>query len=375
MVTIKVKDKALGDSCVLTKQITVTTCNLKRRKYSTYGTTPQLAESARGFSVGLSYYRYWSNGGEYTIKHNGSYVGVDGNVSYVDGTLTWRVEQNYLGNGYTTYDPLHPNDPYYATARYKGIQAYFINSVSPSGFFDGPSVAQNALLRYNIYEMTNPNLVNTYSTGILNTDGYVLRAIATGINPSQPQSTWGTAGDLINDPTSQYYNAFLPIDYTNIDGLNYTGNTTVTSNFPITYRPIVLPLPFVQTYTVNYDPEDPGIVTGAVTAPADITKLPRAYVIECYKADTPSCLQQVVVYTGVNSIVDATIQGAGTYPQFTTKQILVGWEYNPTPGLVVTPSPGFPTVNTGYGPWITTKVRTYSTVPGTYGTGDNIPPL
>jgi hypothetical protein len=77
---------------------------------------------------------------------------------------------------------------------------------------------------------------------------------------------------------------------------------------------------------------------------------------------------------------DATTEGPGTWPQFTTKQILAGWDYTPTlDGTVLIPNvsaPAFPTTPSTGGPyaWLSTKVRTYTIAPGTSGTGDNIPP-
>jgi len=375
VVTITVKDQALGSICQIDKPITITECNLKRRNYISVGNSiVQERESSRGFTFKYSTYAY--------PGHLGATTGINWSDPYfmmvtdtpVDNS-GYRVTRGHLGGGYGSQDPNYPNDQDKLLPRFFGIQSYFRNVATLNPDFPGAQVDINPALRYNIYIMTNsrgPGLVVT--PGTENTEGYQLTTIAIGIDPREPVASWGIPGTGIDYE-------FVDINYGNIAGTQFVNGTPLynmpvdpnsvnPSLNPITFKPIVLRTQFRNAPT-------PGSATNFTNLVE--TALIRAYVIECYRSDNPACMHQVVVYGLHNGAfynlgLGTNTEGPGTYPQFTFKNILAGWDYYATGGPVIQPTPGYPVVPLGAGPWITTKVRTYSQQPGTFGISPNTPP-
>jgi hypothetical protein len=217
-------------------------------------------------------------------------------------------------------------------------------------------------LRYDIYVMTNANGQGNVITGSdENTEGYRLTPIARGIDPRESIANWPVEN-------SGFEITFLPIGYYNIPGGLY-GMVNVPigpedgaiNPPPITFKPIVL-----QTQLRNslVFPEGGGSYPDLPSVAQN--SLIRAYVIECYNVFNPLCRHQVVVYgeranqTGLNAA-----EGSGIYPQFRFKNILAGWNYNAA-GVgspVIQPFNPYPQPTPNFGPWITTKVRTFSPTP------------
>jgi hypothetical protein len=362
VVTIKVVDQALRSACQIEKSVTITECNLKRKNYSTQNSViTGYNESQGGFTFRYSYSRWLPNPSATTatLLPNLYFMEVINSLVEEAGIRTW---QSHLGGGYSSPDPNYPQDPNRFLPRFYGIQSYFRNVVNDTGF-TGANVDINPALRYNIYVMTNANGQGNPITGSYeNTEGYKLSPIALGIDPRDSIANW----PVVN---SGFECNFVPIYYGNIAG-NGLYNMPSDPNFaetvpnllPITFKPIVLQTQLRNTYSF---PEG-----GSYPTFTDVPQnsLIRAYVIECYNVFNPLCRHQVVVYgERANGIIGLNAaEGSGTYPQFRFKNILAGWNYNAA-GVgspVVQPTPGYPAVPTGgFGPWITTKVRTFSSTP------------
>ena len=372
VVTITVKDQALGSICQIDKPITITECNLKRRDYVSLGNPiVQERESSRGFTFKYSSYAFLSNPGAATATIISETYFMLVTDSPVDNP-GYRVKRGHLGGGYDYQNPYYPNDDSKRLPRFYGIQSYFRNVATLNPGFAGAQVDVNPALRYNIYVMTNSRGLGPVQTGGSdNTEGYQLTAIALGIDPKEPVANWGIPGTGIDYE-------FVDINYDNIPGSLYGMQSTplgpqdTPNAIPITFKPIVLRTQYKNAPT----PGSSTLFTNLAQ-----TSLIRAYVIECYREDNPACIHQVVVYGLHNGAsysdgLSALVEGPGTYPQFTFKNILVGWDYFATNGPVIQPTPGYPVVPTGtvYGPWITTKVRTYSQPQGTFGISPNTPP-
>ena len=360
VVTIRVVDQALGSNCQIEKSVTVTECNLKRKDYATQNdVTTGLNESQRGFTFRYSYWKWQPNPGATTATVLPNTYFMEVVDSLIDSSGV-RVSRSHLGGGYTYPDPNYPPNSDRYLPRFYGIQSYFRNVVNDTGF-SGANIDTNSALRYNIYVLTNANGQGNVITGSYeNTEGYRLSPIAVGIDPQGPIANWALAD-------SGFECTFLAIDYDNIAGSLYGMLPTPISPQdgavnapPITFKPIVLQTQLRNTLTFP----------GGGSAP-DLSNIPqnslyRGYVIECYNVLNPACMHQVVVYgeranlTGLNAA-----EGSGTYPQFRFKNILAGWNYNAA-GVgspIVQPINPYPQNTPGFGPWVTTKVRTYSPTP------------
>lgn len=309
-VTITVNDANLGGICKVSTTVSIGICTL--------GIAPKISSQLlRGFQFGFSEWILnrdnWSDTvtdpltGE-TIQVNENYFGVAAKIR--------TIPQPTFGGG--------------TAVKHIGIQSYFTWNNQR-----GTNVTWNGALRYNIYELKNK--VGYNSSGYSN--GYELKAIARGINPFTPPSTWNT---------------YLGTNQAGLEGIFV--NTAVVGTFyqpwygydstPISY-PIVLNAPFRNTPLLD---EDQVNYFPVAILP---TELVRGYVIEAYNINQPSCMQRTVVYGSRESLL--TAEGPGTQPQFISQNILVNW--NPTNG---TPSPGYPTPYAlPLGPWVETKVRTW----------------
>lgn len=360
VVTIKVVDQALGSTCQIEKSVTITECNLKRKNYSTQNNfVTGLDEIQAGFAFRYSYWKWQPHLGLTTATQLPNVYYMEVVDSLIDQSGV-RVSRSHLGGGTIYPNPNYPPNSDIYLPRFYGIQSYFRNVVNDTGF-TGANIDTNPSLRYNIYVMTNANGQGNVITGSYeNTEGHKLTPIAVGIDPRDSIANWPVAN-------SGFETTFLAINYDNIPGGLYGMQTTPlgpqdTANpIPITFKPIVL-----QTQLRNslVYPEGGGSIPDLPSVAQN--SLIRAYVIECYNAFNPLCRHQVVVYgeranqTGLNAA-----EGLGNYPQFRFKNILAGWNYNAA-GIgspVVQPINPYPQSTPGFGPWITTKVRTFSPTP------------
>jgi hypothetical protein len=399
VVTIKVRDRALKSLCQIEKPITIAECNLKRKAYSSATSLAvNLRETGQGFTFDYSYYRSLDNGGLWNFENTNSAnppyssVTTDNNTQLIVtsryGSALVGASRSYLGGGTRYQDPTYGNDGTHYLHRYYGIQSYFRNVISNTAGFSGANIDTNPLLRYNIFIMTNrngptgPNGV--VGTTEINTEGYRVTPVALGLDPRDQLYLYDPPAyfvDLDNVfSVSDETNKFASLSYrhmpSNLYGmpsnpyLLYQAGATLPTN---AFKPIALTIQSTNNVTTVGTSE-------ASTVFTDVPKqqLYRAYIIQCYRVDNPACLAQVTIY-GDHQKLGAEAEGvSGGYPQFRTKSILANWNYNTaTNGVVLpAPSPAIPNPVEGviYGPWITTKVRTYTTAQGTFGVSPNTPP-
>ena len=379
VVTIKAKDKALGSLCEVEIQATVTGCSLKRKTYSnslssTSLNDPNTAETKRGFGTDFSTYYNPAHIGITNPSDTGD-DGVQTNVVVDESGIVYRWRRNFLGGGYRYPDPAYPTATDRFLPRYYGLQSYFRNYPGNGGSWG--NVAQNPSLRYNIYIMVNPNgqtgpgpqLAVTGSVD--NVEGYEIKSVALGIDPREDINDY-----IVMDGADvlAYDIAFENITWRNIavDGegaTTYGILPTPNAQTPIYYKPIVLFTNNQNTYALNTQADTVSF------SPKDRRALVRAYIIECYQEGNDLCRAQVVVYPNRTSNTN-NAEGNGTYPQFTTKNILVDWPYNDVPNQVTQPQFAYPSLqNPVGGPWMSVKVRTYTTTPtANQGTAPNTPP-
>jgi hypothetical protein len=210
-----------------------------------------------------------------------------------------------------------------ASGRWAGIQEYFtLNGTL------GPHLTMDSSLRYDIYELYNTHTPSDETK-------YKLLTVAKGINPATHPNTWGAGG--LATPTGYTFLNTTDLGDPTLYGLNNA------------FYPIVLIAPEENTYYYPEGSEEGG--------PPSIITLPkgtmlRAYVIEAYRVGQELCRQQIVIYGDKQTLRPA--EGAGNEAQFTTKNILVNWDYNEFNPTVTFPDPG---INPAFGPWITTTVR------------------
>lgn len=323
-VTLTVKDPNVGNLCQISKEIYVGVCTLGIRPKST---APQSGELVRGFE--FTYSRY-----NHTFTHNTDLA--QAGTDYITDPATGEITYINPTYDYFTFVPQYLGFRTYSSGngtRYKGIQAYFTDN----GIL-GPTFATNPNIRYSVYALTNPTGTTPTSTTAI--PYYNLTPILKDINPFTPVNTWGAPSSMDFGAQNAVVNT-VGLSDTSLYGYSQQDNSA---------KAIVLTTPAYNTIIDYVD---------GFTQDIPKTSLQYAYVIEAYRVDLPSCIQRVIVY-GNHTTLGAA-EGPGTYPQFTFKNILANWDYN-----LGEPTPGFPTVPAGdYGPWITMKVRSYSTSPQT----------
>ena len=323
-VTITANDANLGGVCKLSTTVRVGICTLGKRPYgvSNSGAVPYNLEISRGFEFRYSKWQelLWGPGEPLT------------QINPLTGEL---LQINLNSPGAVYIENTIPNARFLeAIRRFTGIQEYFtLNGTL------GSHLTMDSSLRYDIYE-----LYNTYTPS--DETKYKLLTVAKGINPATHPNTWGGGG--LATPTGYTF-----LDTTDLgDPYLYGINNA--------FYPIVLITP---EENMTYYP--PGSQEGASPEFIDVPKgtLLRAYVIEAYRVGQELCRQQIVIYGDKETLRPA--EGVGTQAQFTTKNILVNWDYNDLNPTVTFPDPG---TNPAFGPWITTTVRRWGT------TGIGTPP-
>jgi hypothetical protein len=314
-VTITANDANLGGVCKLSTTVRVGICTLGKRPYgvAVSGRAAFLAELTRGYE-----FRY--------SKWVAFDWGVGTEVAQIN-PLTGEVLQIEIGSpGVALQQNTIPNMRFLgagASGRWAGIQEYFtLNGTL------GPHLTMDSSLRYDIYELYNTHTPSDETK-------YKLLTVAKGINPATHPNTWGAGG--LATPTGYTFLNTTDLGDPTLYGLNNA------------FYPIVLIAPEENTYYYPEGSEEGG--------PPSIITLPkgtmlRAYVIEAYRVGQELCRQQIVIYGDKQTLRPA--EGAGNEAQFTTKNILVNWDYNEFNPTVTFPDPG---INPAFGPWITTTVR------------------
>jgi len=305
-VTITVRDAYVGDVCYISKTVTVGVCTLGVKQASNRTESEQI----NGFEFQYS-------------KFQPQVFDLDSNLvySYLRRTLTPR------------------NPVYTANIVYDGIQSYF----TLEGVLN-QSLTNNSAIRYNIYSL------HTNTSAPPNISRFNLKTVAEGINPSDNQDLWGggglVGGLLSGDPDGGIFIR------TALQGTPDIYNPSAGTASP--YSPIVLNIESSNSQR----PADPITLTISFIDNNPATLI-RAYVIEAFNAGQDACIAQTVIYG--NRTILRLVEGYSTetYPQFTTIQRLVDWDYSDgfNPDNATYPFPHL--VNGVLRPWKEFKVRTY----------------